>query len=191
MRRPQQGFTLLELLIAMSLFSLIAVACWTLFDGVVRAERANTRVHTQLGELQRAMRIIEQDAVHAVAVALPGGERQAVRVDGSSISWVRGNRRNVRDLARGTQSIVRYRLDGDVLWRDEAPLERANEIVSLPVLQAVSKVSWQVYVDGWQPAMAAVARREAVALPRGLQVQLSLPRYPDVRRVLLLPGSAP
>ncbi|MGB2082134.1 MAG: PulJ/GspJ family protein, partial [Psychrobacter sp.] len=39
--RHQRGFTLLELMVAMAIFAMLAVAGWQVFDGVNRArERA-------------------------------------------------------------------------------------------------------------------------------------------------------
>ncbi|MQT43327.1 prepilin-type N-terminal cleavage/methylation domain-containing protein, partial [Pseudomonas sp. FSL R10-0765] len=55
MTKPQAGFTLLELVIAIAIFALLGVACWRLFDGVLRAERSSSAHEQTLRGLQRAV----------------------------------------------------------------------------------------------------------------------------------------
>ena len=59
--RHQRGFTLLELMVAMAIFAMLAVACWQVFDGVNRArERAQFHVDN-LAVLQYAYLQLQQD----------------------------------------------------------------------------------------------------------------------------------
>ena len=64
MTKPQAGFTLLELVIAIAIFALLGVACWRLFDGVLRAERSSSAHEQTLRGLQRAVALIERDMLH-------------------------------------------------------------------------------------------------------------------------------
>lgn len=57
----QLGFTLLELLIAMTIFAMLAVAGWQVFDGLNRAKERAEYHADQLSELQYAYLQIQQD----------------------------------------------------------------------------------------------------------------------------------
>ena len=52
--RLQRGFTLLELLIAIAIFALLALATYRMFDSVMQTDQA-TRVQQRMRELVRAM----------------------------------------------------------------------------------------------------------------------------------------
>ncbi|MCK8688578.1 PulJ/GspJ family protein, partial [Pseudomonas umsongensis] len=60
----QGGFTLLELVIAISIFALLGLASWTLFDSVVRVQRGTLSHERELRNLQRAVAVIERDLMH-------------------------------------------------------------------------------------------------------------------------------
>lgn len=64
--RSQQGFTLLELLIAMAIFAMLAVAGWQVFDGLNRAKERAQYHANQLSELQYAYLQLQQDMAQIV-----------------------------------------------------------------------------------------------------------------------------
>ena len=64
--RSQQGFTLLELLIAMAIFAMLAVAGWQVFDGLNRAKDRAQYHANQLSELQYAYLQLQQDMAQIV-----------------------------------------------------------------------------------------------------------------------------
>lgn len=71
MRNSQQGFTLLELLIAMAIFAVLAVAGWQVFDGLNRAKERAQYHADQLSALQYAYLQIQQDMGQIVAYQDP------------------------------------------------------------------------------------------------------------------------
>lgn len=71
MRRQQQGFTLLELMVAMAIFAMLAVAGWQVFDSVNRS-RERAQYHAdQLAELQYAYLQLQQDMGQIIAYQKP------------------------------------------------------------------------------------------------------------------------
>ncbi len=69
--KPQRGFTLLELMVAMAIFAMLAVAGWQVFDSVNRArERAQFHADT-LAVLQYAYLQLQQDMGQIVAYQAP------------------------------------------------------------------------------------------------------------------------
>jgi general secretion pathway protein J len=56
-----KGFTLLEVLIAIAIFSVISLASFTIFDTVLNSDETSKKRTDRLNELQRAFLIIERD----------------------------------------------------------------------------------------------------------------------------------
>ena len=57
----ERGFTLLELLIAISIFALIGLATYTMLNRVLHSDAATWRHERQLRELIRAIAVLESD----------------------------------------------------------------------------------------------------------------------------------
>lgn len=178
----QEGFTLLELVIAMAIFALLGLACWRLFDGVVRAERS-TAVHEQeLRSLQRALAVIERDVLQVSA--------QPIVLKQTSLQLQRSNWRNPLDQPRSELQNVSYRLDKGTLWRESSSVEQPL-LQRQKLLTEVSALSWRLFDSktGWRNDWP-VSRAKPAPRPKALEVTLSTGRFEQIRRVLLLPGSS-
>lgn len=72
--RPQHGFTLLELMVAMAIFAMLAVAGWQVFDSVNRA-RERAQYHADnLAVLQYAYLQLQQDMGQIIAYQAPDAQ---------------------------------------------------------------------------------------------------------------------
>lgn len=79
MRPRSRGFTLIEVLIASSIFSIISIAAFAGFQVINRTKAKQETVQNQLSELERAFLIIGQDLTQMVPRAISdelGGERR-------------------------------------------------------------------------------------------------------------------
>ncbi|QJR80818.1 type II secretion system minor pseudopilin GspJ [Alteromonas pelagimontana] len=124
---PARGFTLLEILIAMSIFTLIGLASTGLLTTVIDSNELSESRFDKLQQLQRAMTTIERDILQAVPrAARLNGERTDVVMrggqlddsDGDSIGFVRSGWNNPQlMLPRSTQQFVGYRLKENKLER--------------------------------------------------------------------------
>ncbi|MDD2058607.1 prepilin-type N-terminal cleavage/methylation domain-containing protein [Pseudomonas sp. GD03860] len=176
----QQGFTLLELVIAMAIFALLGLACWRLFDGVVRVERSTSAHEQALRGLQRALAVIERDAVQV--------NRHPLVLEQGVLQLQRGNWRNPLDHPRSELQNVSYHLDQGTLWRVSASVEQPL-VQRQKLLTEVSELSWRLHdgQTGWRTHWPVAA----TAPPQALEVVLSTGRFEQIRRVILLPGHAP
>ena len=123
----QRGFTLIEILIAMAIFTLIGLASTGLLTTVIDSNDLSSERFEKLQQLQRAMVIIERDIQQAVprpvraegetqTVVMAGGEVDDS--DGDGIGFVRGGWHNPQlMLPRSTLQYVAYRLNEDRLER--------------------------------------------------------------------------
>lgn len=59
--RRQQGFTLLEIMIALTIFAVISTLAWQILDGAMRTTTATDTAATTLNQLQRACNLLERD----------------------------------------------------------------------------------------------------------------------------------
>lgn len=174
----QSGFTLLELVIAIAIFALLGLAGWRLFDGVVRTQQGAGQHEREIRALQRAVGVIERDVWQAVAdtVVLSPGHLQLQRSH-----W-----RNPLDQPRSERQTVSYRLEGAVLWRD-SHAEGAVIVQRQKLLEDVRSLSWRVFAPegGWHIETAGDRA------PLALEWVVSVGRFEQIRRVLLLPGALP
>ncbi|TVT83247.1 type II secretion system protein GspJ [Pseudomonas sp. H3(2019)] len=177
----QNGFTLLELVIAMAIFALISLASWRLFDGVVRAERSSSSHERDMRALQRAVAVIERDALQVTA--------QPMVLQQNVLQLQRGNWRNPLDEPRSELQNVTYRLDKGTLWRESHPPEQPL-VQRQRLLTGVRELRWRLYdLSGWR-SEKPLGTGKSVSAPKALEITFSTERFESIRRVLLLPGSA-
>ncbi len=185
----QQGFTLLELLLALSIFTLLGVASWRLFDVVVQAQGASERHGGQLRALQRAMGLFERDVRHAVLPPGTAGSGYGMTLHKQRLQWLRGGERNPLDLPRSELRVVEYWLEDGVLWRHNRTLEHG---LGQPqrLLEGVNRLQWRVHAGpyGWQAQWPLNGKREQA--PTAVEIVLSVGRFEQVRRVVLLARDA-
>lgn len=168
----QKGFTLLELLIALALFSLLAMGCWRLFDTLLRAERQSSEQARELRQLQRAVAVIERDVLHAMPA-------KGVHLSPGLLNLQRLGWRNPLDQARSEWQEVTYSVEQNELWRysraDSGEQQRQR------LLAELGELRWQV-LD-----RAGVWRSGGqVHNPRAVELLFSAGRYREVRRVMPL-----
>lgn len=119
MTKPQAGFTLLELVIAIAIFALLGLGCWRLFDSVVRAERSSTAHQQALRSLQRTVALIERDVLQVQGSAKDPG----ITLYPDRLNVRRANWRNPLGLPRSELQDVSYQLKNGELWRYSRGLE--------------------------------------------------------------------
>lgn len=166
----EAGFTLLELIVSLGLFALIAVAGLGLVESVMGVQgRTETRL-TRLADLQRAMFVIQSDLDQVTRGEISG--------DGGRVSFTR-----VAAGLGGPPVPVNYGEADGVLARS-APMPQA-------LLQGVAGVRWRfrdgtTWIDRWPPDDTRRAE-----WPRAVAVEMTLTGSDGpqgtLRRVVVLP----
>lgn len=195
----QRGFTLLEMLIAIALFSLLGMACYQLLERTQRSEQNISLHELQLRQLQRALGIFERDLLQATNVPLSQDSGRASALIGTSreLYLVRSGWSNPLNQPRSDlQEVHHYWQDG--IWRrdfqspptdDQPPVEQQSTPIRSQQLLTNVTIKQLRYIDiAGQPHSnwpdAGIAR----GLPMAIELLVDSPGFSDIRRVILLPG---
>ena len=171
--RQQRGFTLLELMVAMAIFAMLAVAGWQVFDSVNRA-RERAQFHADnLAVLQYAYLQLQQDMGQIIPYQLPttqdartqdisvansGNESSQdnaiepepfMSLDGERVSFVRFADPDPRYQSSTSMQHVEYIFaDERLIRRQYTSLATGPNSVSLDsvLLEGVTAARWQAYL---------------------------------------------
>ncbi|MFL9674313.1 type II secretion system protein GspJ [Pseudomonas marginalis] len=184
MKRSEQGFTLIEVMVAIMLMAVVSVIAWRGLDSVTRADQHLQASSEQTEVLLRALNQLQRDISLRASVELNAPEpskNSAEKLDGLAAVTVRSSdSKGFRlDIIRSAPVVgdglqrVRWWLKGDSLYRAAAP---ARDRYPLPaakdgvvVLSGVRDLQVRVWEadKGWRQLSGN--RRED---PLGLEISL-------------------
>lgn len=160
--RQKQGFTLIELMVAILIFAMISTAAYKLFDSVSRAQQVTDGILDRLDVMQRTLIVIEKDLFQIAPRPIRDefGDRQkalqAPGINGELVEFTRFGWKNPLKEIRSNLQRVAYILEGDELVRYYWPmLDRAPDpIVIRQVLMSEIAGARMKFMDEkkrWQP----------------------------------------
>jgi general secretion pathway protein J len=189
------AFTLVEALVSLFVFSLIAAGSVAMLMQGVASQRVVVEQQTALRELGIARALLSADALQTVprATREADGARAPVFAGGDAsgvmLHLVRGSADIVSDgKARSRTQVVEYRLkDGAMIRSSRDALDPAGGTdVSERVLFRRINNARVEFFDGAEWRGEWVAREPGNALPRAIAVTGEVPRYGEVRIVALV-----
>lgn len=201
MMRRQLGFTLIEILVSIAIFAMIAVASTAILSNVIGASEESQEAIFELEQIQRAMMVFEQDIYQAVArpIRTAGQDNSQVFLGGlgefdsldDGFGFVRTGWHNPQwRLPRSTMQSVAYRLNQD------NQLERLHTIFvdSMAGTEPKSRVLLEG-ITGFNVEYAKLNSRKEVAwdneyageqLPQGIAIEISSESFGTIRREFAL-----
>lgn len=196
-----QGFTLLELLVAMAIFAVISVITFQGLQSMIKSREIMGAETARLAGLQGAMALMSRDFEQMVARPIRDefGDIQpallCIADNGTAVEFSRGGWRNPAALARSSMQRVGYRLKGTNLIRDTWPvLDRAltTEPVSRELIAGVIhfRLRFRDNTDTWQtswpPPTETLTAGEQSQLPRALEMTLELEDWGTLTRIFIV-----
>ncbi len=174
--RGETGFTLIELMISLGLFALIAVAGLALVQGILGVQgRTETRLD-RLAELQRTMFVITSDLDQISQGRITGDAVQGLSFTRSAPG------------IGGPPVQVQYRILGGALVRQAGGMPQ-------PLLPGAARAEWRFFDKGNWTAMWPRNKEEADRWPSAVEVRIQVTTpggglSGTLRRVVTLPAQA-
>lgn len=201
----QQGFTLLELLIASIIFAIMAIMAYGGLDNVISNSQASKQALGRLQQVQQSVSVLNRDFRQLIPRPIRDefGNTQPYLSAGNNIDYLvefsRGGRVNPGGLLRSTLLRVAYQFDEETLVRLQWPqLDRTQEqepkkTTLIDNLEAVTirfldpAGEWH---EQWPPLNAAPANAPGTAAatiyPLAIEIILQLKDWGDIRRLYQL-----
>lgn len=194
-RVRSQGFTLLEMIIALAIFAMLSLSAYQVLQSVLLNDEITKRRAQRLSEIQRAFNSLERDfssaIIRTVKTDSDGDDAfvaqpyQLQSDDGTAV-FVRNGWINPGSLLpRSELERIAYRLKEGQLqrmsYRYPDPPAGSEPLVST-LLTGVSEFKLRFYLDEqW------VDRWESVQdLPEGVEITLELDGYGRIQRLFML-----
>lgn len=196
LRGKQQGFTLLELMIASIIFVIMAVMAYGGLDNVISNNQAAKQSLQRLQQIQQTVSILNRDFRQIVNRPIRDefGIRQDFLVAGNDIDTVveftRGGRVNPGALIRSSLLRVAYQLDDETLVRLQWPhLDRTQEMEAKKTVLIDNMEKFTIrflndnneWQDQWPPLNAITG--EATSYPLAIEVLIQLKDWGEIRRL--------
>ena len=193
------GFTLLELLVALAIFGLLATMSYSGLQTVMTQQSFTEEAADRLGELQKLYLIMQRDIEQVVPRPIRDefGDEQPPLVGGENFRMTRAGWRNPAGRQRSTLQRVGYAFEEDQLVRYTwLVLDRAQDSEPLVQLLTEDVESLQVRYFGadneWKeqwPDTQAVAdpALEPALLPRMVEVTIEHKMYGPLVWLFQLP----
>lgn len=201
----QRGFTLMEVLIAVSITAVIGLGVWQVINSVVNARDRVNHLAEQFDGLQKAMLLLERDITQIVnrpARDIYGDFQPALssREEGFALMLTRQGWRNPLGLRRSSLQRAAWEYTGNELRRHYWPvLDQGQTEAGREVLLLENVLAFDIdFLDNgggvreqWpeESALAAqgMGERPEIPLPSGIQITLEHERFGVLTRTFTLP----
>lgn len=196
----QKGFTLLEMLAAIAIFSVISLSAWQIFQGVMTAHDVVLNKNERLRQIQYALLLIDQDLQqiadrgtrvgNSVTEQSLFSDSQMLDSDDEALALVRYGWHNPgQRLPRPELQRVFYRLRDNQLQRQyHHVLDPASinvEPVTQVLLTNIDSLKFRFYLDGqWLDSLP-----DSETLPEGLAIEFNMNDLGRIERRYILPTS--
>lgn len=190
----ESGFTLIEMLVALAIFALLAAAGVALLRTSIATQSAIDLRLVQVGGIGRLHALLSSDLAQAAdrATRAPAGYRPAFRGDERGMEFVRAGWTNLDGAARPDLQRVRWGIAGQALTRTGMrTLDGSDEgSVAAPFYRALAGASFRYRMadGGWSTSFSTTPQEP---LPLAVEVLLTPARGAPIVMLFELPRPSP
>ncbi len=194
---PARGFSLLELLVALAIFAVMAVMAYGGLQTVLSSAAQVSTTAEQTNQIQMAFSRLAQDLTQLLQRPMRdafGDEQPAVEGSAQRVRFTRSGWQNPLQRKRSDLQRVAWLLEEDTLYRRYwQVLDGAaeNEWQQMPILSQVKNLEFryldtqQVWHQEWPPAVPGDLT--APVSLKAVEIRLRLPGWGDLRRLWSVP----
>ncbi|WP_417539436.1 type II secretion system minor pseudopilin GspJ [Marinobacter sp.] len=200
-----RGFTLLEVMVAISITAVIGIGVWQVLNNVIASRDRVDELSESFDGLQRAMLLMERDIMQIVnrsARDIYGDFKPALtsREDDFSLMLTRQGWRNPLGIRRSSLQRVGWEYTGSELRRrywptvDQGQEDNSQDLLLLDGVTAFDlrfmndQNSWE---PEWPPEQAIASlspgTRPEIAFPLAIEITLEHERFGEIVRTFVLP----
>jgi general secretion pathway protein J len=197
-KQKNQGFTLIEVLIAIAIFSMISMSSFSIFNTVLKSDESSKIRTERVNELQRGFLLIERDLLQIAkrSIRLNGEEplNDFLYTDNNSFSYDESTLAFVRHgwtnpgllLPRSNMQSVAYQLNDGVFERLHFNFVDAIQGQDPKIRKLITEIealNFEFFYDKkWQKKIIPKS------LPQAIAVELVTKDYGLIRREFLVAG---
>jgi general secretion pathway protein J len=205
--QPIRGFTLLELLVAIAIFSLLSAIAYSGVQSILRSRETLDDNMTRLAQLQRTVLSLGNDLRQATqrgirdeygdtkSPLISNASSSDIEIDGIRLELTHAGYPNPLGVTRSNLQRVAYAIEEGSLYRlTWTDLDRAPD--SLPhkarLCDAINALSFRFldYDRNWHDQWPPLQSQGVTALPLAVEVTLELADWGDITRLYSLAGES-
>lgn len=194
MKANSNGFTLLELLVAISIFSLIAAAGYSGLSSLARALQSQQESSRTLADTQWLVARLDQDIAQSI--------NRPTRVGGIRLPALVGDSNSLRLVTLSAESPVYQALSDEIpvgwqwqnqqlrrqLWQLPDRAAGTAPLVDEILMEQILQFEFRYLDDSNQWQLQWNSQLQNSRLPRAIQYQLQTSDYELISRIIELPG---
>jgi general secretion pathway protein J len=197
----ERGFTLLELLIAITIFAIMATFAYSGLKVVLDSEQQTSQYSKRMSQLQLAMSMMKRDIEQAVdrPIRDQQGDQQAALLSGGFagrlLELTRDGYVNPMKLPRSNLQRVGYQVEEDTLYRltwqilDRAQDSEPHRYKLIDNIQSLELIYYDHELnkhDQWPPEEKLLATEKKAGLPAAIELKMELKDWGEIRRLFAL-----
>ena len=185
----QQGFTLIEVMIAMAIFAMLSLLAYQILSASVKNSEIAQEHTARLNEIQTAFSLLERDLIQ-ILPRQSNTEEAFLSTTEASLrfttigSYAAAEPLSASDLAQVEWSITDHALTRSVNPQPSPSLSDASTLSTLTMLTGVRTLHWRFYSTGWTDRWS-----EASTFPAAIELVVTLEDMGEIRRLFLLPAA--